>query len=150
MKVYLVQHGKAVPKERDPLRPMSLKGKAETEKTAAFFKSKNIKVNTIWHSAKLRGIHTAEILCTAVDCSEIQPRNDMNPLDAVDSFPEEILSLNIDLMIVGHLPHLQKLADLMLTGSKDAHIISFKNSGIVCLEYTGSWEISWMVTPSLF
>ena len=28
MKVYLVQHGKAVPKERDPLRPMSLQGKA--------------------------------------------------------------------------------------------------------------------------
>jgi phosphohistidine phosphatase len=52
---------------------------------------------------------------------------------------------------VGHLPHLSKLASLLLTKSDEKVSIGFKNSGIVCLQRDDSsnWLLSWSVTPEI-
>jgi len=71
----------------------------------------------------------------------------MNPLDTVEKCPGEILASNKDIMIVGHLPFLQKLADSLLTGSEESKIIAFKNSGVVSLDYDEKWTIGWLVSP---
>ena len=71
----------------------------------------------------------------------------MNPLDTVEKFPERILAANKDIMIIGHLPFLQKLADRLLSGSEESKIIAFKNSGLVSLDYDDNWTIGWMVSP---
>ncbi|MCK4829093.1 phosphohistidine phosphatase SixA, partial [bacterium] len=52
------------------------------------------------------------------------------------------------LMIVGHLPHLSRLAGLLLTGDPENQVVEFINSGVVCL--TGQdkqWTLSWAVVP---
>ncbi len=149
MKLYLIQHGIALPEEKDPEKSLSPEGKEETQRTAEFLKTKNIKVDAVWHSPKLRAIQTAQIISNSIFCSEIKERNDLNPLDSVEIFPEEIKFLDKNLMIVGHLPFLQKLPSLLLSGSETNQFISFKNSGILCLEYTDTWKIAWMVTPAL-
>lgn len=149
MKLYLIQHGIALPEEKDPEKPLSPEGKEETQRTAEFLKTKNIKADAVWHSPKLRAIQTAQIVADSISCSEIKERADLNPLDSVENFPQEIKSLNKNLMIIGHLPFLQKLASLLLSGSEINQFISFKNSGVVCLEYTDAWKIAWMVTPTL-
>jgi len=149
MKLYLIQHGISLPEEKDPEKPLSLEGKEETQRTAEFLKAKNIEVDAVWHSPKQRAAQTAQIIVNSIFCSEIQERDDLNPLDSVETFPAEIESLDKNLMIIGHLPFLQKLASLLLSGSEANQFISFKNSGITCLEYTDTWKIDWMVTPAL-
>jgi phosphohistidine phosphatase len=149
MNLYLVQHGLSLPEEKDPKRPLSPEGEEQTQKIAEFLKIRGIKVECIWHSSKLRAIQTAQVISKLISCPEILERNDLNPLDSASKFPEEIKSLNKNLMIVGHLPFLEKLAALLLTGSEGYKIVSFKNSGVVCLEYTGTWEIAWMIIPEL-
>jgi len=149
MKLYLLQHGIALSEDKDPEKSLSPEGKEETQRIAEFLKTKSIKVDAVWHSPKLRAAQTAQILANSIFCSEIQERDNLNPLDSVKSFPEEIKSLNKDLMIIGHLPFLQKLASLLLSRSETNQFISFKNSGVVCLEYTDTWKIAWMVTPFL-
>jgi len=149
MKLYLVQHGLALPEEKDPKRPLSLEGRNETEKMANFLKLKNIHIACLWHSAKTRALETAEIILKAISCPQIRQRNDLNPLDPVEKLPQQILSLDKDLMIVGHLPHLEKLASLLLAGSESSEIISFKNSGVVCLEYSERWRLSWMIISDI-
>jgi len=149
MRLYLIQHGLSLPEEKDPEKPLSPEGKEQTQKIAEFLKTKSLKVDSIWHSPKSRAIQTAEIISNSIYCSEIKERNDLNPLDPVEKFPDEIKSLNKNLMIVGHLPFLQKLASLLLSGSETNQFISFKNSGVVCLESTNIWKIVWMITPEL-
>ena len=70
-------------------------------------------------------------------------------LHAQEKNSQEIESQNKNLMIVGHLPFLQKLASLLLSGTEDNQFISFRNSGVVCLEYTGAWKVLWAVIPEL-
>jgi len=149
MRLYLIQHGLSLPEEKDPEKPLSPEGKEQTQKIAEFLKTKSLKVDSIWHSPKSRAIQTAEIISNSIYCSEIKERNDLNPLDPVEKFPDEIKSLNKNLMIVGHLPFLQKLASLLLSGSETNQFISFKNSGVVCLESTNIWKIVCMITPEL-
>ncbi|NIO47813.1 MAG: phosphohistidine phosphatase SixA [Candidatus Aminicenantes bacterium] len=149
MKLYLIQHGISLPEEKDPEKSLSLEGKEETQRTAEFLKAKNIEVDAVWHSPKQRAAQTAQIIVNSIFCSEIKERDDLNPLDPVANFPEEIKSSNKNLMIIGHLPFLQKLASLLLSGSETNQFISFKNSGVVCLEYTDTWKVAWMVTPAL-
>jgi phosphohistidine phosphatase len=149
MKLYLMQHGIALPKEKDPEKPLSPDGKEETQRIAEFLREKSIKIDAVWHSPKLRAKQTAQIVTDSIFCSEIKERDDLNPLDSVENFPQEIKSLNKNLMFIGHLPFLQKLASLLLSGSETNQFISFKNSGVVCLEYTETWKIGWIITPFL-
>jgi phosphohistidine phosphatase len=147
MKLYLVQHGLALPKEKDPERPLSTQGEAQTQRTAEYLMSRSLNVDAIWHSKKLRAAQTAEIIAETLSCGKIQERDDLNPLDSVEKFPEEILASKMDIMIIGHLPFLQKLAGRLLTGSEESEIIAFKNSGVVSLDHDEKWKIDWLVSP---
>jgi phosphohistidine phosphatase len=147
MKLYLIQHGLALPKEKDPERPLSVQGEAQTRRTAEYLMSRSINVDAIWHSTKLRAIQTAKIIAETLACGKIQARDDMNPLDTVGKLPGEILASNKNIMIIGHLPFLQKLAGHILTGSEESEIIVFKNSGVVSLDYDEKWKIDWLVSP---
>jgi phosphohistidine phosphatase len=55
-----------------------------------------------------------------------------------------------DVIIVGHLPFLQKFASLLITSSESSEVVKFKQGGVVCLERTNSqWSVAWMVVPEL-
>ena len=64
----------------------------------------------------------------------------------------EVLSQSSDdVMMVGHLPHLQRLASLLLTEESEQNPVTFQNSGVVCLERNqdDSWSLRWAITPQL-
>ncbi len=147
MKLYLIQHGLALPREKNPDRPLSTQGEAQTQRTAEYLKSRSIKVDTVWHSKKIRAVQTADIIAEAIECKKIQARDDINPFDPVKKISEEISASKTDIMIVGHLPFLQKLAGRLLTESEKSDIIAFKNSGVLSLDYEENWKIDWLVPP---
>ena len=54
------------------------------------------------------------------------------------------------LMLVGHLPHMGRLASLLLAADPGKEIIAFRMGGIVCLSREeGGWRLRWMLTPEV-
>jgi hypothetical protein len=49
------------------------------------------------------------------------------------------------------MPHLRKLASLLLCGDRDTKIIDFQNSGVVHLRRSdkGVWTVRWIITPEI-
>ena len=148
MNLYLVQHGDAKPKEVDPSRTLSAKGRAETERVAAA-KRMDLTVYQIRHSGKRRAAQTAEILAAAMEpaggavaVSGLAPRDDVRPV--AESLAEETKSV----MLVGHLPFLARLAGLLLAGDPDRPVVHFRNSAIVALARgDAGWSVDWILTP---
>jgi len=56
-----------------------------------------------------------------------------------------------DLLLVGHRPHLARLAGLLLCGDAGREPVNVQNSGIVCLEKSdqGTWSVRWILTPEI-
>ena len=152
MKLYLVQHAKAVSKEVDPDRPLAQEGRNDLKKVAAFIKPLNLSVDYLWHSGKKRAAQTAEVLGEAVSVNKgCTGRDGLAPNDDVTVLRNELAGSQQDIMIVGHLPFLSKLASLLLAGSESAQTVAFKQGGIVCLSPSeqNQWQIDWMITPEL-
>ncbi len=61
MAVYLVQHGKSLPKEKDPAKGLSETGRQETLKIADVALMYQVPVSIIAHSGKTRAEQTARI-----------------------------------------------------------------------------------------
>jgi phosphohistidine phosphatase len=153
MKLYLVQHAKAAPKQLDPERPLTEEGYSEIRNVAEFIKPLSLKVDYLWHSPKKRTIQTADVLAEVVTISKDRTaREGLGPNDNVIILTAELASTTNDIMIIGHLPFLSKLTSLLLTGSESTDIIDFKNAGIVCLYRSeeNCWQIEWIVSPELF
>jgi len=151
MKLYLVQHGKAKSKEEDLSRPLSQEGVNESEKMADFLTQISIKVPRIYHSSKLRARQTAGIFAGHLKPRDgLEEREGLAPNDDPLIWKECLRAENKYLMLIGHLPHLSRLASLLLCGNSDEEIVGFSNSAIVCLEKTGdNWLVRWMLTAQL-
>ena len=76
---------------------------------------------------------------------------DLLPNDDPQEWALRLSEEKENIMLVGHLPNLLKLASLLLTKSANKVSIGFKNSGIVCLQRDDSsnWLLSWSVTPEI-
>lgn len=153
MNIYLMQHGKPVPKEKDPEKPLSKWGRDEVESIAGFLKKAGIQVEAVYHSGKTRARQTAEIMSSKINPGKKpQKRGGLSPLDDVRAIAEEIKQEQKDFMIVGHLPHLEKLISLLITGSDSSHVVRFQQGGVVCLmnnETEKNWAIAWMLVPEV-
>ena len=152
MRVYLVQHGQAKPKELDPQRSLSDQGVADVENLAEFLKPLRLSVAAVWHSGKARASQTAEILAAALPGPpQVLQRDGLAPNDPVDPVKDELSASQEDLMIVGHLPFLGKLACALVAGDAEANVVAFQQGGLVCLERgeNANWTVQWMVVPDL-
>ena len=152
MKLYLVRHAKAASKQVDPERSLTEEGRRDIQRVAAFIKPLNLCVDCLWNSGKKRAMQTAEFLAEVVKIKKAQTIHDgLGPNDDVAVIRNELGSAEQDVMIVGHLPFLSKLASLLLGGSESANTVAFKQGGIVCLSRgeENQWQIDWMVTPGL-
>ena len=152
MALFLVQHGKSLPKDVDPDQGLSKEGIAEVERIANVSQNYSIHISQINHSVKARARQTAEIFASALKPSGgIHERNGLKPLDDVIAIADTIDSKD-DLMLVGHLPFMEKLTAYLITGSVEKAVFKFQNGGIVCLDrYLGtqSWIIKWALMPNI-
>lgn len=152
MKLYLVQHGKAVDKSVDAARPLSGEGTVEVECIADFLAPRNLAVGKVWHSGKARALQTAQLLATRVACDEALEQHDgFAPNDDVKPVAHELAGMSSDVMIVGHLPFMSKLASLLLSGDETRNVVKFINAGVLCLDRSaeGEWSVCGYVLPEL-
>ena len=152
MKLYLMQHGEATTEEVDPSRPLTAKGRSDVQKIALFLKGAGVDPRLILQSGKMRARQTAEIVAAQLgpDC-QVKERGGLAPNDPVSPPTKEFSGMADDLMIVGHLPFLGKLASMLLAGSEAKNVVAFRQGGVICLQRNEdqSWQVAWMVTPEL-
>ena len=152
MSLYLIQHGKSLPKNVDPDQGLSEEGVAETERIADVAKGYGVRVSQIKHSGKTRARKTAEIFAAALNPDgSTEEVSGLKPLDDVAAFAATI-EADENTMLVGHLPFMERMTSYLVTGSIDTPVFKFQNSGIVCLNKdseTGSWVIVWTLMPKI-
>jgi phosphohistidine phosphatase len=153
MNLYLVQHADAYPKESDPEQSLSEVGLQNIRKTAYFAgEVLSIRVSTILHSGKTRAEQTAGILGKRLNPSKgIGVTDGLKPNDKPSIWAERLKEQTDDILLVGHLPHLKKLASLLLCGDSEREIIKFRNAGIVNLirDDKNIWSIGWILYPEM-
>jgi len=152
MTLYLVQHGKSLPKDVDPDQGLSEEGVAETERIAEVAKNYRINVGQILHSVKTRARKTAGIFASALNPPDgVKEAEGLKPMDDVAAFAAAI-NPDTHSMLVGHLPFMERMAAYLVTGSMDKPVFKFQNSGIVCLDRdpdSESWVIVWTLMPHI-
>ncbi|MDX1775418.1 MAG: phosphohistidine phosphatase SixA [Desulfobulbales bacterium] len=150
MALFLIQHGKSLPREKDPERGLSEEGLAETRAMASVAAQNYVQVKSIIHSGKKRALQTAEIFAEAIKPEAgISKAAGLAPMDDVSMFAAAIDN-GEDLMVVGHLPFLERLVSYLVSGSTERMVLQFQNSGIVCLDSEkGSklWFVRWAQFP---
>ena len=152
MALYLVQHGKSLPKDVDPDQGLSDEGIAETKRIAQVARDYQVRVARIQQSGKKRARQTAEIFAAALNpAGGVEEVSGIKPLDDVKAFAANI-DAAADIMLVGHLPFMERMTSYLVTGSDSKPIFKFQNSGIVCLERdpdSDSWAIVWTLMPKI-
>ena len=72
------------------------------------------------------------------------------PNDSTEKFADAVAAWRDDAMLVGHLPHMERLTAHLVTGDAAAAITTFSAGTVVCLERFGDhWVIAWMAGPEL-
>ena len=161
MRVYLVQHGEAVPADENPDRPLSDKGRTDVQRVASFL-ARSVRVGRIIHSPKMRARDTAVLLAQALGPGGLveEAVSGLAPNDSVEVAADLIAGWSDDTMMVGHLPFMDRLASRLVAGSEEANVAAFRPGTVVCLERAdgdqdgeegdgGGWALAWMVRPEL-
>ena len=151
MKLYLMQHGEAMSKAEDPERPLNDAGRENAGKVAAFLAQAGIQIHQIRHSGKCRAEQTAVIVAEHLQSQDaVVAATGLNPNDDVQPIAETLQQETGNIMLVGHLPFLSRLAGYLLTGDTKCPIVQFNNAGVVCLEsHEGIWTVVWSVVPEI-
>jgi phosphohistidine phosphatase len=150
VKLYLVQHGEARSENEDPQRALSPNGENEVRKVAQAAKHMALTPSKIFHSRKLRAGQTAEILAEALG-KPVEAVNGLAPMDNVQPWVNRIARGEEELMLVGHLPFMEKITSFLITGDEESRPVLFRFGAIVCLEQKEDqrWGIRWILTPEM-
>ena len=151
MQLYLVRHGEAESELTDAQRPLSDMGRNDIQRVAAFVRANlAISVNTVFHSGKTRARETAEILSSCITSSEpMQVDDHLSPNADPDIWKDRLVGERENLMLVGHLPHLNRLVALLVCGDASHTVVNFSTGTLVRLEIDNSerWVVKWVITP---
>ncbi len=158
MKLYVVRHGSAMSNEQDAERPLTPSGLKEVRRVGAYLKrAQLVTASEIQHSTKLRARQTARALAETIGLGvPVTQVPNLEPLSAVADLAGALSGTRADLMLVGHLPHLNRLASLLVAGDADGELFSFSECGVILLRRREGgarnqvvWTVEWMFGPEL-
>jgi phosphohistidine phosphatase len=152
MELYLVRHGEAdgnVP-DTDGGPPLSETGLVHARRCAGFAARLQVRVAEIRHSDRLRAIQTAQEFERALGCPRRQlvgigPDDDINPLR------REAAGLSDNVMVVGHLPYLNRIAGALLAQDESMPVVVFHPASLIRLDRRddGRWSLQLVMPPGV-
>jgi len=161
MKIYLMRHGiarepKGSDSEVDSQRPLTARGRDIINKVVRGLKKLEVKPDLILSSPYVRAGQTAAILAKEFD---LQQHLVFSDLLVPEGKAEAIISAIVDnfmadeLFIVGHLPCLNLLASLLVTGGPGL-AINIKKGGVCCLSagdlhLERCADLEWLMPPKI-
>src|SRR5262245_36457542 len=127
MLLYLMQHGEARPEAEDPARPLTERGRAEAERVARAVAGRYLGIVQVAHSGKLRARQTAEIVASIlVPTPAVEETAGLGPNDDPRIAAQAVEREPAPRLIVGHLPHLSRLASLLIVGDEPRAVVAFR------------------------
>ena len=149
--LYLVRHGEAKPKDEDPERGLTPDGAQAVARMAAWAASVGMRVDAIRHSGKLRAQQTAEIFAEHLTAAPApQAVSGLAPNDDVQTMADQVRNAGRPIMLVGHLPFLDRLASLLITGSAHTSVVSLDAGALLVLgQNEGVWRAVCLSQPNL-
>ncbi len=152
MRLYLVQHGEALAKEVDPERRLSEGGRRDVRRLAERLARSGVRVPQVLHSGKARARETAELLAAALaPGGAVEAATGLGPNDPAAAFAATLGGRGEDLLVVGHLPFMARLASRLVAGREEPALVAYQPGSLVCLESGagGGWTLAWMLRPEL-
>jgi phosphohistidine phosphatase len=149
--VYLVRHGEPKPKDEDPDRPLSAVGNNDVSRMAHWAAGAGVRVTAIQHSGKLRAQQTAKIFADHLPEAPVsQAVSGLAPNDDVEPVAKQLQIESGPIMLVGHLPFLERLASLLLAGDADASVVTFDAGALLALANNqNGWSAVCLIQPKL-
>lgn len=142
---YLVRHGEAMSSSDNPARPLSRAGRAGVERIAQLARERDVKISVIYHSGILRAEETAAILAEhLIPLLGVGQRAGLLPEDDPAIAKAELEEAQDSIMLVGHLPHLNRLAALLVASDPNSQVVEFSPATMACCAKEGGrWKIAW-------
>ncbi len=153
MRLYIVQHGDSLPKDVDPDRPLSDRGRADIQQLTEWLSSHNVQIAQILHSGKTRAKETAEILRPLLmSPSQIYEGQGLAPNDSPEAFLHQLRDTEKDTLIAGHMPFVARTVSQALTGAPDRQLVDFAPGSVVGIERSdaASWRLFMFARPEFF
>ena len=144
LKVVLVRHGEATSTSENPERPLTIVGRQHAERVATWLSACGHEVDDVLHSTKLRARQTAKIFGhrLGVHAAKVRNRNGLRPHDDPRDVAAEIDAEDRSVMLVGHLPFLNRIASFLLVNDPDRVRFRFTDAGVVVLARNrGGWRV---------
>jgi phosphohistidine phosphatase len=145
MTAILVHHADAVGPHVDPQRPLSTIGQQQANQLAEAIALRGISPRAIWHSGKLRSRQTAEtMLRICSPFADFRMVRGLRSEDPVEWMRADLLAEDRDVLLVGHMPHIARLARALVPDSAE-----FPLHGVIAFEREGlAWKEIWRLTTS--
>lgn len=150
MKAYLCRHGRAKSAKEDPERPLTEEGRREVSMVASFVDEYFLFApETVVHSDKTRARQTAEVFAEELGLTDsLEEGEELAPHDDPVRWLREIEGAESEVMLVGHFPHLLRVAGLLITGYDDKKLLELDPGSVACLTRgEEEWAVQWMVNP---
>ena len=147
----LVRHGEAESGEVDPDRPLTAEGRRDVQRMTRWLSAVGVLPQRILHSRKRRAEETAEILQTGLRAEDGTLASDgLRPKDDVGFAVDLAERTSRTVLLVGHLPHLERVVDALLVGKLDASIVELQAGGAAILAgRPHGWTLRALMQPDL-
>lgn len=151
MEVYLMRHGEAGAGADDAARLLTDRGREQVHRVARHAAALQLQVAAVRHSGLARARETAEILAKELSPPRgVREMPGLRPGDDPGEAKAVVVAAREPLVIVGHLPHLGRLAASLLVDDPGKGIIQFSEAALTCLaREKGTWSLLWLLTPDL-
>jgi phosphohistidine phosphatase len=142
---YLVRHGEAMSSAENPVRPLSRAGRTGVERNARLARERDVKISAIYHSGILRAEETAAILAAHLTPPlGVEQHAGLLPEDDPALAKADLEEAQDSIMLVGHLPHLNRLAALLVASDANRSVVDFSPAMMACCAKEGRrWKIAW-------
>ena len=150
MRLYLVQHGDALPKDVDPDRPLSDRGRDDIQRLTEWLSGHSVRIAQILHSGKTRAEETAEILRPLLETGgKFGEGRGLAPNDSPEAFLRQMRHSEKDILVAGHMPFVARTVSQALTGAPDRQLVQFLPGSIAGIERSddASWRLFLFVRP---
>jgi phosphohistidine phosphatase len=146
--IVLVHHADAVGPDVDPMRPLSDAGRTAATRLAAEAAARGVRPDQVWHSGKLRARQTAELFWRACNpLASFSAARGLQPDDPPAWIRDALTGESRSILIVGHMPHLDRLLRLLLQGGTVSDAEGFPLHGCVALEWVAErWKEIWRLS----
>lgn len=161
MRLFLLRHAEAAPGIPDADRLLTDQGRLQVAKLVAALDWSCLKdVRNLEHSGLVRARQTAEELSRLAGLRlPLVIRPGLRPADDPRLVARELATSRDDRMLIGHNPHLGRLAGLLLGNGVTEVSLVLKKCGWLALERAeppgkelplGRWRLLWLISPGRF